>query len=89
MNIMMNFKMENLAQVYCAQYGEDQMKGMLVKPKFLVPKFAGSNPAEAVGFSGRKILSAPSFGGEVEPSVPRRSFVACKKSLQLQWKWQL
>jgi len=29
----------------------------------LVPKFAGSNPAEAVGFLGRKILSTPSFGG--------------------------
>jgi hypothetical protein len=31
----------------------------------LVPEFAGSNPAEAVGFFGRKILSTPSFGGEV------------------------
>ena len=36
----------------------------------LVPKFAGSNPAEAVGFfKGEKILSTPSFGGEVKPSV--------------------
>jgi len=42
----------------------------------LVPKFAGSNPAEAVGiFNGEKILSTPSFGGEVKPSVP------CKRSL--------
>jgi hypothetical protein len=39
----------------------------------LVPKFAGSNPAEAVGFFGRKILSTPSFGGEVKPSVPCRA----------------
>jgi hypothetical protein len=39
----------------------------------LVPKFAGSNPAEAVGFFGRKILSTPSFGGEVKPSVPSRA----------------
>ena len=47
----------------------------------LVPKFAGSNPGEAVGFLGRKkILSTPSFGGEVKPSVPRRSFTACKRS---------
>jgi hypothetical protein len=39
----------------------------------LVPKFAGSNPAEAVGFFGRKkILSTPSFGGEVKPSVTCR-----------------
>jgi len=34
----------------------------------LVPKFAGSHPAEAFGFLGRikKILSTPSFGGEVK-----------------------
>ena len=48
----------------------------------LLPKFAGSNPAEAVGFlRAKKILSTPSFGGEVKPSVPCRRFVACKKSL--------
>ena len=49
----------------------------------LVPKFAGSNPAEAVGFLGRKILSTPSFGGEVKPSVPCRRFGTCKRSLNL------
>ena len=38
----------------------------------LVPKFAGSNPAEAVGFLG-----------EVKPSVPCRRFAACKRSLNL------
>jgi hypothetical protein len=33
----------------------------------LVPEFAGSNPAETVGFfSVYKILSMPSFGGEVK-----------------------
>ena len=32
----------------------------------LVPKFAGSNPAEAVGFlRAKKILSTPSFGSKV------------------------
>jgi len=30
-------------------------------------------------FSGEKILSTPSFGGEVKPSVPCRKFTACKK----------
>ena len=41
-----------------------------------------SNPAEAVGFlRAKKILSTPSFGGEVKPSVPCRTFVACKISL--------
>ena len=65
----------------------------IVRPKFgfgglgvacwpLVPKFAGSNPAEAVGFlRAKKILSTPSFGGEVQPLVPCRRFAACKRSL--------
>ena len=50
----------------------------------VVPKFAGSNPAAAFGFLGRKkILNTPSFGGEVKPSVPCRRFAACKRSLNL------
>ena len=49
----------------------------------LVHKFAGSNPAEAVGFLGRKILSTSSFGGEVKPSVPCRRFATCKRYLNL------
>ena len=53
----------------------------------LVPKFAGSNPAEAVGFfRAKKILSAPSFGREVKPFVPCRRFTACKRSLNVTWK---
>ena len=32
-------------------------------------------------FRGEKILSTPSFGGEVKPSVPYRRFAACKRSL--------
>ena len=32
-------------------------------------------------FKGEKILSTPSFGGEVKPSVPCRRFTACKRSL--------
>jgi hypothetical protein len=44
----------------------------------LVPKFVGSNPAETVGFlRAKKILSTPSFGGEVKPAVPCRRFSAC------------
>ena len=44
----------------------------------------GSNPAEAVGFlRAKKILSTPSFGGEVKPSVPCRRSAACKRSLEL------
>jgi hypothetical protein len=36
----------------------------------LVPAFTGSNPAEAVGFFGRKNPHTPFFGGEVKPPVP-------------------
>jgi hypothetical protein len=48
----------------------------------LVPKFAGSHPAEAVGF----FKGTLSFGGEVKPSVPCRSLTACKRSLNVPWK---
>ena len=46
----------------------------------LVLKFAGSNPAEAVGFFG------PSFRGEVKPSVPCHKITACKKNPKETWK---
>ena len=54
----------------------------------LVPKFGGSNPAEAVGFFFRaeKILSTLSFGREGKPFVPCRIFTACKRSLNVTWK---
>ena len=53
----------------------------------LVPKFAGSNPTEAVGFfRAKKILSTPSFGGEVKPAALCRRFTACKGSLNVTWK---
>jgi len=32
-------------------------------------------------FKGEKILSTPSFGGEVKPLVPCHRFLACKRSL--------
>jgi hypothetical protein len=47
-------------------------------------KFAGSNPAKAIGFlRAEKSLSTPSFGREVKPWVPCRRFAACKKSLDV------
>ena len=33
-------------------------------------------------FKGKKILSTPSFRGEVKPSVPCRRFTACKRTLE-------
>jgi hypothetical protein len=55
--------------------------GLGVACRPLVPKFAGSNPTETVGFfrAKKKILSTTSFGGEVKPSVPCRRFAAFKR----------
>jgi len=36
-------------------------------------------------FRAKKILSTPSFGGEVKPLDPCRSFTACKRSLNVTW----
>ena len=37
-------------------------------------------------FQGEKILSTPSFRREVKPFVPRRTFTALKRSLNVTWK---
>ena len=34
-------------------------------------------------FKAKKILSTPSFRGEVKPSVPCRRFAACKRAINL------
>ena len=34
-------------------------------------------------FKGEKIFSTPSFGGEVKPSVPCRTFASCKRCIEL------
>jgi hypothetical protein len=62
-------------------------RGLDVESWLLVPKFVGSNPAEAVRiFKSEKIHSTPSFGGEVKPAVPCRRFAACKRPLNGPWK---
>jgi hypothetical protein len=64
--------------IFCFRgYGQQVPPNNISLPATL-PKFAGSNPAEAVGFfSGEKILSMPSFGREVKPFAPCRRFAAC------------
>jgi hypothetical protein len=53
----------------------------------LSTQFRGFKPGRSrQDFQGRKILSAPSFGGEVKLSVPCRRFKACKRSLTVVWK---
>jgi hypothetical protein len=47
----------------------------------LVPKFAGSNPAEAVRFLRAKKNPQHAF---LRTSVPCRRFAACKRSLELE-----
>ena len=76
-----HFAKESLQRHIVGQDGEKiLMYWVMCWP--LVPEFAGSTPAEAVGFlRAKKILSTPSFGGEVKPSVPCRRFAACKRSL--------
>jgi hypothetical protein len=52
----------------------------------VVPKFAGSDRAEAVKFfRAKKIPSTPSFRGEVKPAVQVRRFTACKRTLNVSW----
>ena len=53
----------------------------------LVPKFLGFKPGRSRRiFQGEKILSTPSFGGEVKPSVSCRRFTACERFLNATWK---
>ena len=60
---------------------DDGFGGLVVSMLASGTKFAGSNPAEAVGFlQGVKILNMPSSGGEVKESVPCPSFAACKRT---------
>jgi hypothetical protein len=52
----------------------------------LVPKIAVRSRPKPSDFSGTKIHSMPSFGGEVTPSVPCCKFAACKRALWFTWK---
>ena len=45
-----------------------------------------TRPKPSGFFQGEKILSTPSFGGEVKPSVPCHRFAACKRFLNVTWK---
>jgi hypothetical protein len=50
----------------------------------LVPQVRGFAPGRSRRiFRVKKILSTPSFGGEVKPSVQCRSFTACKRFLNV------
>ena len=72
---------EQIIIFICAYHSGFGSLGVACWP--LVPKFTGSNPAETVGFLGRKNPQHASFGGEVNPSVPCPRFAACKRFLNL------
>ena len=73
--------------VTCNFIGGNGFGGLEVACWPFVPKFASSNPAlSRRNFQGEKILSTPSFGGKVKPSVPCRRFMACKRFLNATWK---
>jgi len=70
-------------------YGSCGFGGIEVACWPLVPKFGGLEVAcwpLVPKFWGEEILSTPSFGGEVKPSVPCRSFTACKRYLNVTCK---
>jgi hypothetical protein len=59
--------------IFCGTWLNSGFGGLEVACWPLLPKFACSNPAEAVRFFRQKILSTPSFGGEVKLSVACRA----------------
>jgi hypothetical protein len=73
-----------------ATYTKSVFGGLEVACWPLVPKFAGSHTAEAVGFLGWKNLQHAFLrgggGGGIKSSVPCRSFTACKGFLNITWK---
>jgi hypothetical protein len=60
--------------------------GLVVHTLVSGTQVRGFEPSQSPWIFGRKILSMPSFGGEVKPSVSCRSFAACKKPLHFWWK---
>jgi hypothetical protein len=57
--------------------------GLMVVYLQLDPRFVASNPSEDGRFlRAIKIRSTTSFRGEVKPSIPCHSFVACSRTLQ-------
>jgi hypothetical protein len=81
-NLYMRHLFVSVTSIYSFKSG---FGGLEIACWRLVLKFAGSHPAEAVGFLGRK-NPQHAFGGEVKPSVPCRSFTACKRFLNVTCK---
>src|SRR5215469_1485565 len=55
----------------------------------LVPKFAGSNPAEAVGFFGKNNPQHVFLRRGSKAVCPMSYFAACKRSLNVPWKSEI
>ena len=73
-------------QTRCAIMAKSGFGGLEVACWPLVPQGRGIVPGQSRRiFRAKKILSTPSFGGKVKPSVSCRSFTACKRSLNVTW----
>ena len=78
---------QNAAQVILIVISSKRLRWSRGSALPLSTQFRGFKPGRnRLDFQGRKILSAPSFGGEVKPSVPGRRFTACKRFLNVDWK---
>src|SRR5215468_9839570 len=71
-------------QTGCSNFTNSGFGGLVVSMLASGTQVRGFKPGRSRRiFQGEKILSMPSFGREVKPSVLCRSFAACKRTLQL------
>jgi hypothetical protein len=71
--VLENRVLKDKCKVHSVGFG-----GLVVSMLTSVTQVRGFKPGRSSRiFAGEKILSMPSFGGEVKPSVPCRRFAAC------------
>ena len=82
-----NMSLRSSGKNYDTEHFDSCFGGLEVACWLLVPKFAGSNLAEDVGFFRAKKSSArlPSEG-KLKPFFPCRRFTAYKRALNVTWK---
>ena len=77
LKIMKSFYAPNFSKIEQTQKERVELRGSVLAFGTQVRGFAPGRSRRI--FKGEKILSTPYFGGEVKPSVPCRSFTACKR----------
>ena len=82
-----NFSFSRIFLLQTLTVGDSGFVGLGVSVQAFSTQVRGFKPGRSRRiFKGEKILSTPSFRGEVKLSVPRQRFAACKKSLNVAWK---